>query len=64
MPGNRGSIWLQSGAYNALKQGKEQYEAQVNGKIDWGSFLLFLLGLFTASQIRKRREEDKKRGPE
>jgi len=53
MPENRGSIWLQQGTYNALKQGKEQYETQVKGKVDWGAFLLLLLGLYIASQIGK-----------
>ncbi len=60
MPENRGSIWLQQGAYNALKQGKEQYEAQVNGKVDWGGFLLLLLGLYIASQTRKGNQKSKK----
>ena len=59
-PINRGSIWLQPGAYNALKQGKQQYETQVDGKIDWGGFLLFLLGLYIASQIGKGNERSKK----
>ena len=60
MPENRGSIWLQKGAYNALKQGKEQYEAQVNGKVDWGGFLLLLLGLYIASHTRKGNQKSKK----
>jgi len=60
MPERRGSIWLQQGAYNALKQGKEQYEAQVNGKVDWGGFLLLLLGLYIARQGGKGNERNKK----
>ncbi len=60
MPGNRGSIWLQQGAYNALKREKEQYETQVNGKVDWGGFLLLLLGLYIASQTGKGSEGNKK----
>jgi hypothetical protein len=60
MPENRGSIWLQKGAYNALKREKEQYEAQVNGKVDWGGFLLLLLGLYIASQTRKGNQKSKK----
>ena len=55
----QGSIWLQRGAYNALKQGKEQYEAQADGRVNWGAFLLFLLGLYIAHQSGKGNERNK-----
>lgn len=60
MPENRGAIWLQQGVYNALKQGKEKYEAEMNGKVDWGGFLLLLLGLYIASQTGKRNKKSRK----
>jgi len=53
MQEKQGAILVQRGVYNALKQGKEQYEAQVDGKVVWAAFLLFLLGLYVASQSRK-----------
>lgn len=62
MPENRGSIWLQQGTYNALKQGKEQYETQVGGKVDWGAFLLLLLGLHIANQVLKPQQKSKEIG--
>ena len=57
---DRGSIWLQKGTYNALKYEKELYEAEVNGKVDWGAFLLLLLGLFVANKALQNRDKSKK----
>jgi len=55
----QGAILVQRGAYNALKQGKNQYEAQAEGKVDWAAFLLFLLGLYVANQSRKGNGRNK-----
>jgi len=60
MNSNRGSIWLQKGTYNALRHEKELYEAEVNGKVDWGAFLLLLLGLFVANKALQNRKQSKK----
>ena len=54
MTQDRGSIWLQEGTYNALKQAKGQYETQVKGKVGWGAVLLLLLGLHIANKGMKQ----------
>ncbi len=56
MNSNRGSIWLQKGTYNAIKHEKELYETKVNGKVDWGAFLLLLLGLYVANKAIQNKE--------
>ena len=60
MKNNRGSIWLQKGTYNAIKHEKELYETKVNGKVDWGAFLLLLLGLYVANKALQNKEQSKK----
>ena len=62
MNNNRGSIWLQKGTYNAIKHEKELYEAKVDGKVDWGAFLLLLLGLYVANKALQNKEQSKKIG--
>lgn len=60
MKDNRGSIWLQKGTYNAIKHEKELYEVEVNGKVDWGAFLLLLLGIFVANKALQNKDQSKK----
>ena len=60
MKDNRGSIWLQKGTYNAIKHEKELYEVEVNGKVDWGAFLLRLLGIFVANKALQNKDQSKK----
>ena len=57
MPGK--IITLRESEYEALKMVKDGYQ-QVQGKeVDWGRFLLFLLGLYVLHEITKPKGEEK-----
>lgn len=51
MPGK--PITLSESEYNILLQTKKAYEQSVGQSVDWGRFLLFLLGLYIENEVTK-----------
>ena len=50
----------QPSEYHVLSQAKQAHEANTGEKLDWGAFLLFLLGLYILEQATKPKKQQKK----
>lgn len=61
MPGK--PVTLSQSEYDILLQSKKAYEQHEGESVDWGRFLLFLLGLYITevTKRKKRRPINKKR---
>ncbi len=56
----RKTLGLQSSEYHILSQAKQAHEANTGEKLDWGAFLLFLLGLYILDKATKPKKQLKK----
>ena len=51
MPGK--PVTLSESEYDVLSQAKEAYEKSKDTTVDWGRFVMFLLGLYIQSEVGK-----------
>ncbi len=58
MPGK--PITLSESEYGVLSQAKEAYEKSKGATVDWGHFVMFLLGLYIQNEVRKAKHKGKK----
>jgi hypothetical protein len=56
MPGK--PITLRRSEYEVLSQAKRGYEQSQGQSVDWGRFLLFLLGLYILHEVTNPKERD------
>ena len=56
----RKMVGLQSSEYRILSQAKQVHEENTGEHLDWGAFLLFLLGLYILDQATKTKRQQKK----
>ena len=56
----RKTLGLQSSEYHVLSQAKQAHEANTGEKLDWGAFILVLLGLYILDQATKPKKLQKK----
>lgn len=56
----RKTLGLQSSEYHVLSQAKQAHEANTGEKLDWGAFLLVLLGLYILDQVTKPKKQQEK----
>ncbi|MFC1967426.1 hypothetical protein ACFLV2_02170 [Chloroflexota bacterium] len=56
----RKTLGLQPSEYHVLSKAKQAHEATTGEKLDWGDFLLFLLGLYILEKATKPKEQQKK----
>jgi len=61
MPGK--PITLSESEYNILQQTKKAYEQSLGQSVDWGYFLLFLLGLYIKIEVTKPKDGSTGREP-
>lgn len=54
MPGK--PITLSQSEYDILLQAKKAYEQSLGESVDWGRFLLFLLGLYIENEVTKPKK--------
>jgi hypothetical protein len=52
MPGK--PVTLRESEYQVLNQAKTGYEQSTGKEVDWGEFLLFLLGLWILNELTKK----------
>ena len=57
MPGK--PITLTESEYGVLSQAKGAYEKYNGAKVDWGHFVMFLLGLYIRSEVEKNEPRKK-----
>ena len=55
MPGK--PITLSQSEYDILLQTKKAYEQSLGESVDWGRFLLFLLGLYIENEVTKPKND-------
>lgn len=60
MPGK--PITLSQSEYDILLQAKKAYEQSQGESVDWGRFVLFLLGLYIMDEVNKPKEGRTKAG--
>lgn len=58
MPGK--PVTISQSEYEVLLQVKKSYEESQEESVDWGRFLLILLGLFMANEIKKNAEKNRR----
>jgi len=56
----RKTLGLQSSEYHVLSQAKQAHEVNTGEKLDWGAFLLVLLGLYILDQVTKPKKQQEK----
>ena len=57
MPGK--PITISRSEYEVLSQAKTSYEESQGESVDWGRFLLFLLGLFIANELKRNSDKNR-----
>jgi len=56
----RKTLGLQPSEYHILSKAKQAHEANTGEQLDWGAFLLFLLGIYILEQAIKPKKQQKK----
>jgi len=62
MPGK--PITLREGEYQVLNQAKTGYQQATGKEVDWGEFLLFLLGLWILNELTRKKAKSKVVAPQ
>ncbi len=58
MPGK--PITISQSEYDVLAQARRGYEQSQGESVDWGRFLLFLLGLYIINEVTKPKKRRRK----